>query len=396
MQEKHSQVPGRLRPAVLVVVLTAVVMMSVVYWATAVATAAQTDSVTAHLPVILGVPQFEARPIGGSFTQITDIEHAGDARLFVTEQPGTIKILHPDNSVTTFMDLRDRVVVEGAEQGLLAITFHPDYAENGTFFVSYTGRDPAQGDWNLYLSRFQVSGNPDVGDPASEEILMRIEQGFELHNAGGLAFNPMDGYLYFGVGDDSQLLVAQDPKNRKGKILQVDVDGPSVEYEMYALGLRNPWRFAIDPNNGNMFIGDVGDLEWEEVDVITYGAPRQNFGWPCVEGPEIRFDGGDCANPERYQMPVYSYKHTETRCAVIGGVVYRPGGVGPANFLFGDYCSREVWSMVPDAAGNFSVEELGTLDNLEGQLTTFGTAVDGRILVGAYGFDVPIYELIIP
>ncbi len=394
MQQENKRAHGRFRPVLLATLMTAVVAVIAIASGTS---AAPRESVTAHLPVILGLPKFEARPYGGSFTRITDIEHAGDARLFVTEQAGLIKILHPNGQTTTFMDLRDRVVVDGAEMGLLAIVFHPDYQTNGQFFVSYTGRDPSVGDWNLYLSRFQVSANPDVGDRDSEEILMRIEEGFELHNGGGMAFSPLDGYLYFGVGDDSQLLVAQDPKNRKGKILQVDVSGGSpAEYEVYALGLRNPWRFAIDPKSGNMYIGDVGDLEWEEVDVIHYGSPRLNFGWPCVEGPEIRFDGGECANPERHQLPVYAYKHANGRCAVIGGPIFRPGDVGPANFLFGDFCSREVWVMTPDATGAFNVEKLGTLTNLPSQFTTFGTSVDGRFFVGPFGANLPLYELIIP
>ena len=380
-------------------------------------TAGAAEESMTHLPLIVGQPTFGAVPIIDGFVQITDIANMGDGRLFVTEKSGVVRVVQPDGSTSFFMNIQDRVIKDGPEQGLLGIAFHPDYENNGYFYLTYIGIAGNYNEEHLILSRFSVTDDPNVANPNSEELIFKVVQTFGLHNGGGVRFNPVDGYLYLGVGDDSQLLVAQDKKSTKGKLLRLDVDNPitaketeqrafldavtSVDSEIVALGLRNPWKFGIDPFYGHIFIGDVGDLEWEEVDVVPFGLGHEpNFGWPCMEGPEIRDDGGPCEGTDSFSLPAYAYKHGSDPgegCAIIGGDVYRPQGSTNADgrFIFGDFCSREVYS-ITDISGAWETTYLGKIGDASNLLTTFGVDHQGAMYAGAYASPGALYKLYIP
>ena len=234
-------------------------------------------------------------------SQITDIANAGDSRLFVTQQSGEIRIVQSNGNVlgTPFLDLNG-LVSSGSERGLLGLVFHPSYASNGFFYVNYTD---LSGD--TVVSRFSVSGNPDIANAGSEVQILAQNQTFSNHNGGDLSFGPSDGFLYIGMGDGGSGCDpnddAQDPTTFLGKMLRIDVDGgspyaippsnpfvgtPGVLDEIWALGVRNPWRFSFDrmaPHD--MWIGDVGQIAREEIDRQPGGsAGGENYGWDCKEG----------------------------------------------------------------------------------------------------------------
>jgi glucose/arabinose dehydrogenase len=303
-------------------------------------------------------------------------------------------------------------VDEGAEQGLFALAFHPDYATNGYFYVTYTAAFPNDSNkWNLRLSQIQVTSNPDVANPNSEVALLNIVQDFALHNGGSLEFNPRDGRLYMGVGDDSQNLVAQND-GFKGKILRIDVGSAqatqshgmqqldedttastAVSIETWARGLRNPWRMAVDPVSGNIFVGDVGDRSWEEIDMIPFGYGGSNFGWPCVEGPEVLFTDGDC--DKIFDPPIHYYSEG---CSVILGEYFRFGGdlSRKGSLIFADGCLQQIQAL-SFSEGSWQVKTIGDLAAASGGfLTTFGQDINGTVYAGVLGTPAPLLELYIP
>lgn len=315
----------------------------------------------------------------------TTIAHAGDGsgRLFVLEQPGRIRVWNGAEILPTpFLDIEALVDDEGNSQGLLGLAFHPGYATNGWFYVNYT-RDGAPGLDRTVVVRYRVSaGDPDLADPDSAEVLFEIEQDSPIHNGDDLHFGP-DGYLYFSTGDGGP---GNDPNGNaqslatlKGKILRIDVDvqpeGPSElcglgasgyaaapgnPYlgvpgacdEIWASGFRNPWRISFDRATGDLFVGDVGQNDWEEIDLLPAGAPSGlNFGWRCFEGHEEHQPEG-CAGPESYVFPILEYDHL-SGCAVTGGYRYR-GPAYPAmrgSYLYADYCAGTVWGALPGCGG---------------------------------------------
>ncbi|MFY9608346.1 MAG: PQQ-dependent sugar dehydrogenase [Blastocatellia bacterium] len=285
----------------------------------------------------------------------------GSNRLFILEQPGRIKVLEAGSSTPTiFLDIASRIV-SGGERGLLGLAFHPQFSTNRRFFVNYT-RQP---DGATVIAEYRASAsNPNVAD-ASETVLLVIPQPFSNHNGGMIEFGP-DHFLYIGMGDGGS---ANDPENRAqninellGKILRIDVDrsNGSVPYtspadnpffgatpgrdEIYALGMRNPWRFSFDRANGRLFVGDVGQDAREEVDIITRGG---NYGWRVMEGNTCNpsFSGGACTRIGI--APVAEYDHSGGRCSVSGGYVYRgsqsslPGGA----YVYGDFCTGEIFML---------------------------------------------------
>lgn len=284
----------------------------------------------------------------------------GSGRMFINEKAGRIRILQSGELLSEpFMDLTDRVGSQSSEQGLLGLAFHPRYAENGQFFVHYSDRN---GD--TVLSRFQVSASdPNHGDPASEVILLQQDQPYPNHNGGQLAFGP-DGYLYFGLGDGGS---AGDPQNNGqsldtwlGKILRLNVDqgqpygvpadNPFVNgggrSEIWAYGLRNPWRFSFDMLTGDMYIADVGQNQWEEIDYLPAGSPGgTNFGWRFKEGTHTYEDGASAA--ALLVDPVYEYDHS-LGCSVTGGYVYRGQSLPEwyGIYIFGDYCGGRIWGLM--------------------------------------------------
>jgi glucose/arabinose dehydrogenase len=289
-----------------------------------------------------------------------DLQDASDGSgmIFIVEKVGRIRILQAGTLLDLpFMDISDRVGSRSNEQGLLGLAFHPRYVENGRFFVNYTDKNGG-----TVIARYQVSENPNVADPGSEVVLLRIDQPFQNHNGGVLAFGP-DGYLYAGLGDGG---AAGDPRGNAqnldsllGKILRLDVnsgepyaipaDNPFGN-EIWAYGLRNPWRISFDSRTGDLYIGDVGQNQWEEIDFLPAGATGDlNFGWDYYEGNH----GFEGVPPQdaRFIPPVAEYDHSQG-CSVTGGHVYR--GAFPdwqGIYLFADYCRGTVWGLLRSDEG---------------------------------------------
>jgi glucose/arabinose dehydrogenase len=328
-------------------------------------------------------PAITLQPVLTGLASPVFVTHAGDGsgRLFVVEQGGTIRVLQPGAPAPTlFLNIADRVVA-GGEQGLLGLAFHPGYATNRRFFVDYT----RLADGATVIAEYHASaGDPNVADRA-ETVLLTIAQPYANHNGGMLAFGP-DGFLYIGMGDGGS---ANDPGDRAqnvnellGKILRIDVDHPASAQqlysspadnpfagatagrdEIYALGLRNPWRFSFDRQTGALFCGDVGQSAREEVDVITRGG---NYGWRTWEGTQCTGNDPFPCNPTGFIMPIAEYGHTGSRCSITGGYVYRGGaGALPSGaYLFGDYCSGELFLLqatqtTPLAMTGFPVSSFG-------------------------------------
>lgn len=347
------------------------------------------------IPVMQKPPDvFRVTPISSAFHLPTFITNAGDERLFVLEKPGVIKILHPDGQITTFLDIQDRVL-NGTEQGLFNLIFDPNYAANGYFYVSYIGWwGEDREDYHFYVSRFEASGN--AANPLSECRFYNQFMDNQIHSGGGMAYR--DGLLYVGIGDDQGLLAAQEHNTDKGKIVtlslaQLDNGCHYQDGQQISKGLRNPWRFDFDPLNGNMYIGDVNDNSWEEINFIPHGYLGTNFGWPCMEGPVfIGFPiQAQCESVGQGDLPIYYYPH-HPHCAVIGGYVLRPTPQAPAEFIFGDACTREIFRLTH--TDPVQVEMLGVLTNGGFMLTSFGRGYDGTLY--AAEFPNTIYEIHIP
>ena len=335
----------------------------------------------------------------GGLRQPVDLKHVGDERLFVVEKQGVIRIVRDGVLVSeSFLDLRDRVGSNASEQGLLGLAIHPRFAENGRFFVYYTD---AAGD--TVVARYQAAG--DRADPTSEAVVLRIPQPFANHNGGALAFGP-DGYLYIGTGDGGSagdpLGNGQSLNTLLGKILRLDVDGGEpyvipadnpyagsgeVYPEIWASGLRNPWRFAFDRATGELYIGDVGQNQWEEIDVVPAGAPGGvNFGWNLREGLHA-YSGNSTGG---LIDPVAEYGH-DLGCSVTGGVVVRDPAL-PAwdgTYLYGDFCSGRVWGLRRAADGTWLN---GLLFETGASIGSFGEGADGRVYLLDYAGT--IYRLV--
>lgn len=359
-------------------------------------------------------PRFQASPLGGGFNLVTAITHAGDDRLFIAERAGRIKILHPDGRITTFLDITSQVISSRGEYGFFDVAFHPGYADpaspgHGLFYVSYTTGydiDFNNRDVRTIMSRFRVSGDPDVADRQSEAVLFREKQSFDVHKGGELDFDKRNNLLYMGVGEDRLLLIAQSDRSPKGKIVRFDVDrvpgdatgDAIISEEIWAFGLRNPWRFDVDEAGNNIYVGEVGDQRWEEVNLVPLLVPGYNFGWPCMEGPERIPEANDIPECKRnFQAAIDEYAHRDgkNRCAVIGGKVYRPVS-NPADnrFIYGDMCTREVFSLLR-VNNVWERTEVARLDDLP-LLTTFGEDRQGNLYLGTVGANSPIYRLTIP
>jgi glucose/arabinose dehydrogenase len=329
------------------------------------------------------------------------LTHAGDERLFVIEQAGLVRIIENGRlRPAPFLDIRDNVGYQGDtwdEQGFLGLAFHPHYQEtahsgHGRFFLYHTNND---GD--TVLVRYQVdAADPNRADAASAAILLTIPQPFPRHNAGQLQFGP-DGYLYVSVGDGGNVgdpqNNAQDPANLLGTILRLDVDrsenepyaippdnpfrdDPARRDEIWAYGLRNPWRFSFDRAGGDLFIADVGQDTWEEVNwQAAETAGGANYGWRVMEGP-VCYDAASCQR-DGLTPPIHAYNH-RNGCAVVGGFVYR-GERFPrlhGRYLFSDFCQGTIWSLHRNALDEWEKETLFQDDVWIG---SFGEDVNGEI-----------------
>ena len=348
-------------------------------------------------------------PAGDVMQRPTTITHAGDERLFVTSQNGRIYILNPSGEYLEqpFLDITERVQSSGNEQGLLGLAFDPDFENNNRFYVNYT--HSAEGSTITRVSRFLVSDDPNVADAASEVVLLEFSQPFSNHNGGHIEFGP-DGYLYIGTGDGGSY---GDPMNNAqslttllGKMLRIDVSGETYSIpadnpfvgvadareEIWAYGLRNPWKFHIDTASGNIFIADVGQGEWEEVNVHPLTDGGANFGWRCYEAEEA-YDLSECSGDEDIAFPVYQYPHSTGGCSVTGGVVYH-GTEFPNledKYFFCDYCSGRFYLMYTAPTGDLVVEESTTSTGFG--IAAFGTNIDGAVFL-ANNSSGDIFKLI--
>jgi glucose/arabinose dehydrogenase len=318
---------------------------------------------------------------------------SGSGRLYAVEQPGRVVAIDPEGRLldVPVLDIRDRVEA-GGEEGLLGLALHPDVRANGRIYVDYTRRE----DGATTISEFTI-GDDGTADPATERVILVIPQPYANHNGGMIAFD-RDGMLLIGMGDGGAggdpEGNGQDPEVLLGKILRIDVDGaepyaipegnPFVDDattrpEIWALGVRNPWRFSVDRLTGDLWIGDVGQGDWEEVDVIPYGVAGLNLGWNVMEG-DACFEARSC-DQAGLSLPLVTLSHDTSACSVIGGYVYRgsrfPALVG--GYVFTDLCTGELWLL--DAAravasGAAAAQVVGTTG---GSIVSFGEGDDGEL-----------------
>jgi glucose/arabinose dehydrogenase len=319
---------------------------------------------------------------------------SGDPRLFIVEQPGRIRIVKNGTLLPTpFLDLTDKVSY-GGEQGLLSVAFDPQYAQNGWFYVDYTN---TSGDTRV--ERYTVSsGDPDVADTASHLTILGVAQPYDNHNGGLLLFGP-DSMLYIGLGDGGS---GGDPQNRAqnldsllGKILRVDVRGASGAQpysipannpfvgigthrgEIWAYGLRNPWRYSFDRATGRLYIGDVGQDVEEEVDIEPAGAAGLNYGWNVTEGRRC-YQGAGC-DSTGFSMPRLVYDHGSTNCAITGGFVYRGSAIPEmvGRYFYSDYCAGWLRTFYFD--GTTVSEQQDWNITSVGSITSFGEDAAGEL-----------------
>ncbi|WP_045467744.1 PQQ-dependent sugar dehydrogenase [Winogradskyella sp. PG-2] len=335
-----------------------------------------------------------------------NLKHAGDQRLFAAEQNGIIKIINSNGSVVSapFLDISGRVESGGNEEGLLGLAFHPDYATNGYFFVNYIKDVVGAFDNETVISRFTRSNsNPSLGDPNSEFVILTYTQPYSNHNGGDLAFGA-DGYLYISSGDggsggdpDGN---SQNTTNLLGNILRIDVnnttaalnysipsDNPfvgssTIRPEIWAYGLRNPWKFSFDRLNNDIWIADVGQGNYEEINRASGSLGGLNYGWRCYEGNSI-FNSNNCPSSSTLTFPVSGYNHFgdgEFKCSITGGYVYRGPTYTPftGSYFFADYCSSEIGFITYNSTlDNWDM----TLEEFTGNWSAFGEDVDGEIYV---------------
>lgn len=316
----------------------------------------------------------------------------GDARVFIVEQPGRIRIVKDGVLLEKpFLDIAARIKY-GGECGLLSVAFHPGYASNGYFFVNYT--DHEHGD--THVERYSVTSNPDIADPSSAKLILKVEQPYANHNGGHIQFGP-DGMLYIGMGDGGSAGDphgnGQDRSTLLGDLLRIDVDhgdpyaiprdNPFVNKqgmrgEIWAWGLRNPWRFAIDRGAGILYIADVGQNLYEELDIAPVSQPGLNYGWNVMEGKHC-FKSKFCSS-EGMTPPALEYGHSQG-CSIIGGYVYRGKSI-PAisgQYFYADYCLGWIKSI---KFQNGSITDRKTWKlGVEGNVLSFGVDAAGELYV---------------
>jgi len=352
------------------------------------------------LPFLLflcSIPTFaqtiNLQTVASGFSSPVAIVNAGDTRLFVVQRGGAIRILNANGTInaTNFLMLSS-IISSGGERGLLGLAFHPNYATNGYFYVNYT----RIGDGATVIARYSVSStNPDVADASSALVLLTISQPFSNHNGGSLAFGP-DGYLYIGMGDGGS---ANDPNNSGqnintllGKMLRIDVNSgtpygipPTNPYagaipgsdEIWAVGMRNPWKFSFDSQTGDLWIADVGQNAIEEINKAPSTAAGLNYGWRCYEG-NSPFNTTGCSIITNYVFPVTDYTHAASGgCSITGGYVYR-GATYPnlqGKYLFSDYCNNKI-GYIANTGGAITWSNA-----FSGNISTFGQDVTGELYV---------------
>jgi glucose/arabinose dehydrogenase len=330
-------------------------------------------------------------------TSIVSTPDINDNRLYVTEKSGQIKVLDESNQLKaqTFLDIRDKVMDSG-ESGLLGLTFDLNYVKNGYFYVNYINKNQQS-----IIARYEISSK-NTADPNSEKILIRINQPYSNHNGGDLAFGP-DGYLYIAIGDGGSAgdpgNSAQDKTTLLGKILRIDINkgdlysipdtNPFINQgnnkpEIWAYGLRNPWRISFDRQTGDLYIADVGQGDIEEINLQKAGSNGgTNYGWRCYEGAKT-YNNQGCLSENNYTSPIFEYNHGESRCSITGGYVYRGIEYPTLNgkYFYGDFCGGQLyyaenkdgeWQQVLVAKTSYAITTFGQDSNGELYLADFNT-----------------------
>jgi glucose/arabinose dehydrogenase len=393
---------------------------------TTVPTVAQATATTAPTDVpstATSAPTNTPPPVSTSTSFTLDIEplvddlrrpvyvtHAGDGsnRLFIVEQVGRIHVYENGRmNPEPFLDIQDKITTGGNEQGLLGLAFHPDYENNGLFFVNYSERQAGDN----VIERYQVSSDPNRADPNSGKPILTIPGLERNHNGGMIEFGP-DGYLYIGTGDgggagDNHGAIGngQALNTLLGKILRIDVnadtyrvpdDNPLVNLadalpEIWSFGWRNPWRFSFDRVTGDMYLADVGQNRYEEVDFQPASSPGgENYGWRIMEGAHCFGAANEGCNAADFVLPIAEYDH-DLGCSVTGGYVYH-GEQYPwldGQYIFADYCSGIVWVTARDANGNWNTRRVTMFDDT---ISSFGEDEAGELYVVGHNSGT-IYKL---
>lgn len=321
----------------------------------------------------------------------------GGSRIFIAERLGAIRVIEDgvllDRPV---LDVNDSLRLVTVEQGLLGLALHPDFASNGLFYINYTGLDD-----NTRIKRFRISDDdPTLADSASETMILEVAQPGPRHNGGNLVFGT-DGMLYIGMGEGDTPANAQDPTTLLGAMLRIDVVGgtpyaipPDNPYvgtegrdEIWAIGLRNPWRWSFDPSADRLIIADVGARLWEEINVVPAGQGGLNYGWPDWEGAQCVNESG-C--PDGTVEPIFTYNYADGSCAVVGGYVYRGTALPQlqGQYFYGDNCQNWLRSFDPDDPSEVRTWDWGDDVN---QVFSFGVDADNELYVltidGAYRLE---------
>jgi len=400
-----------------------ILFLAVFFWFAGVVGAGEFAAADAAAP---SITLTEVIPGSAGLDRPTDIANAGDGRLFIVEKAGRIRVFDGTSLLAApFLDISALVKSadsDNSERGMLGLAFHPDYADNGYFYVSYT----SEPDGNSRIARYQVDdSNPNLADATSALVILEYDQDQGNHNGGDLNFGP-DGYLYISSGDGG---MQGDPENRAqtdsvllGKILRIDVDGSGgadcdtsggsnyaippgnptgagICDEIWAKGLRNPWRAAFDRLTGDFWIADVGYRTWEEINFQPAdSAAGRNYGWRCYEGNSALNTTG-CGPIGNYVFPVYAYSHggTPYRCSVTGGFVYRGTAVPllSGHYIFADYCSSQFWSMSGGShrqLTSFGLPVVAGGATFAGP-TTFGQDANGELYVAENGIGASIFKI---
>jgi len=355
-----------------------------------------TATTTSTAPVPLDDLDLTVVEVAAGFTQpVFAAAPPGDDRLFVVEQDGHIQVRRDGERLGAFLDL-SALVSFGGEQGLLGLAFHPAYPADPRFYVDYTDRQGA-----TVVAEYRVSADPDRADPASGRVLLTVAQPYRNHNGGMIAFGP-DGCLYIGMGDGGgagdPLRNGRDPTSLLGSILRLSVDGdpyatppnPWAEDggapEVWAKGLRNPWRFSFDGDL--IYIGDVGQSAWEEIDIAHLDSWKLDFGWSDMEGSDcFREEGCDRTG---LQLPDLQYAHEDGNCSVTGGYVYRGAALPELDgvYFYGDYCSGTISSFRRDLEGLFDLRDWTDAVGALPGLTSFGVDGNGELYLVTAGGTV--------
>lgn len=356
---------------------------------------------TTAIPAYAGI---QLSLVAAGIPNLVDIEHAGDSRLFLVDQAGRILVF--DGTIvgtTAFLDISDLVLFSG-EQGLLGLAFHPSYQSNGYFYLNYVNNAG-----ETVIARYRVSANPNVADPGSASILLTQAQPFGNHKGGQLRFGP-DGFLYIALGDGGS---GGDPQNNGqrldtllGKLLRIDVDSATpyaipagnpfvgtagARPEIWAYGLRNPWRFSFDRLTGDIFIADVGQGSWEEIDFEPAASGGRNYGWRRMEGTHCFTPSSNCSDGTLV-LPILEYAHS-LGCSVTGG--FRSRGTALSGhhgtYFFGDYCTGRIWGATANPDGSWSATQL--LDTTH-SIATFGEDASGNLYVSHYDDLGQLYRIV--